>query len=143
MSLTITQLRGIFVGVYLLVDILYVYLSSTVYQSAARSISGKSFPSGTGRMAAAVIAWGCMALGWYFLAAPAAEATKSLGKAVLIGFIYGLAIIGTFNFTLTAMFEGWSGSILVRDLVWGISWATLSIGLYYYFGIRARNNIKS
>ena len=119
------HLRALFVVVYLVVDIAYVFLSSSVYKRAAARISSDIFPY---RPAAIVMAWASMATGWYFLAAPLVE--KEPSRAALIGLAFGVVVIGTFNFTLSSMFTNWTGAIMYRDLVWGIGWATASLALY-------------
>ena len=75
-----------------------------------------------------------MGLGWFFLAAPTAERwAKTMHPAIaglLAGLLYGILVIGTFNFTLNAMFDKWAGKIMIRDLMWGIGWGTLVTVIY-------------
>lgn len=127
--------RYLFVVIYLIVDILYVYLSQPVYKRVIRSIQG-SVSFGT---MAGVLAYLIMALSWlFFVPAMTASLQKSYRisrtlAAGLTGMMLGIAIYGVFNFTNSAMFEKWSGPILIRDLAWGISWLTIISAAYGYF----------
>lgn len=124
--------RLIFVLLYVLVDVTYVFASKSVYERAVKVVAGLGFPSG--RFVVMTLAWACMALGWYLLAAPAALRWKAQFGAplagALAGLVYGLTVLGTFNFTLAGMFKGWYGSIVIRDILWGVSWAAVSLSLY-------------
>lgn len=124
--------------VYITIDVLYVYLSKTIYERAVKSISNVGFPPG--RMAAIVMAWMSMGVGWYFLAVPMAlSLTPKYGaplSGAFAGFVYGIAVIGTFNFTQSAMFKKWCGGIMLRDLIWGVGWSTLSVMFYTMLSFR-------
>ena len=121
-------LRLLFTFIYIFNDILYVTLSKKEYNVATKKIQGKPI---TSRTHGAMMAWICMALGWYFLIAPIIE-TSTYTKTLFVSFIYGLAIFGTFNFTLYAMFEKWTGYIMIRDLIWGLSSSIFISVLYRY-----------
>ena len=125
-----------FLSLYLGVDCYYVMSSHAIYQQAVFSIANHDMPAAE-RQLSILFAYGSMALGWYFLALPALEYwNDKLYRplaGLLTGLIFGLSIIGTFNFTLNLMFEGWQGAILKRDLLWGVSWSTISIFLYSIF----------
>jgi len=126
----------IFVVIYLAIDLLYVVYSQSVYNQAVLSIAHQPMP-GSLRPVSILGAYTCMALGWALFALPTAERwsvflSKPLA-GLIAGALYGLVIIGTFNFTLNLMFLEWSGAIMLRDLLWGISWSSLSVGLYMLF----------
>ena len=125
--------RYIFVAIYLVVDLIYVTLSKGTYDNAVKMIQGKSMPI-PARFSSALAAYTCMVLGWFFLAAPTAERwSKTMHPALagfLAGLVYGLLVIGTFNFTLNAMLDNWSGYIFIRDLLWGISWSIIITTTY-------------
>jgi uncharacterized membrane protein len=78
-----------------------------------------------------------MALGWYFLAANQADTWSKHMPAyqagAFAGLVYGLAVYGTFNFTLHVMFNNYDVNIVLRDLSWGVIWATISTMLYAVF----------
>lgn len=125
--------RLIFATIYIAVDIAYVFVSSAAYGDATKRISGEGFV--TGRTWAPLLAWASMAIGWYFMAAPLALKWKDHFKSpwlggVFAGLVLGIAVYGTFNFTLAAMFRDWSGNILLRDMLWGTSWGVLSLTAY-------------
>jgi uncharacterized membrane protein len=121
--------RFIYTIFYILFDITYVTTSKSVYDTATKRIQGAPMVS---RGIGAMLAWLCMAPGWFFLIAPMAERTNSLTKMAFIGFIYGLLVFGTFNFTLYAMLENWKGKILIRDLSWGIISSIIVTVLYTF-----------
>jgi uncharacterized membrane protein len=129
----------IFLALYLGVDLCYVIKSNSIYNQAVFSIAHHDMPAQI-RQYSILYAYGCMSLGWLFLAVPTAERWALYFykpvAALLAGTVYGLAVVGTFNFTLNLMFEGWTGAILVRDLSWGISWSALSILIYSFFCIK-------
>ena len=108
----------------------YVAMSQSVYSNAVVAIQGHGMPAAK-RLPVVLAAYVCMAVGWFVFVAPSVEGARSLGRAAAIGLAYGVAIIGTFNFTLSAMLDKWSGAIMYRDLAWGISWATTSAVIYY------------
>lgn len=126
----------VFVAIYLVVDIIYVGLSKPVYNQAVRNISGKdiSFEK-QGAFVATMFAYTSMAVAWLFLAVPTVYYMISKGTpkwiaGMIAGAVYGIAIYGVFNGTLYAMFAGWDIAITTRDLLWGISWATVLTTLF-------------
>lgn len=125
----------VFVAVYILVDVVYVSLSKGVYADAFRKISGKGMPVGRPMFLPVVaMAYAAMAAGWLLLVVPAFRYMVSIGftrvlAGAVCGLAYGIALYGVYNFTMYATFENWDTKIMARDLVWGISWATvLTIG---------------
>ena len=118
--------RLLFVIIYIIIDIIYVFSSKRVYDDVATKIQGSPM---TNRGLSAVFAWICMGLGWYYLTSQIALKWSLTMHPVLAGFlaglIHGLLCIGTFNFTLNAMLNKWSGNIMIRDLSWGIGWSIL------------------
>lgn len=121
----------IFVVIYLVVDIIYVVLSKSAYEAVVKNISGKEFAGDKkGFIVSALFSYVCMAVAWLFLVVPAVYYMIGRGmakwKAGLIGgVVYGLALYGVFNGTLYTMFEGWDIKIFMRDMAWGVSWATI------------------
>lgn len=134
------HLRLIATALYIIGDIVYVMMSSPVYTKAAMKVAGfaNTESSAITRIAAsAVAAWTCMALGWYFFAAPVAlswvpKVKSWLLAGILAGFVWGLVIVGTFNFTIAAMFQNWSVNIMARDIAWGILWSITTLTAYVY-----------
>lgn len=121
----------VFVAIYILVDIVYVSFSKPVYADAVKKISGKEIPVGRPMFFIVVgMAYAAMVVGWLLLVVPAFKYMVSIGvvrwiAGLVCGLAYGVALYGVYNFTMYATFEGWDNKILARDLVWGISWATL------------------
>jgi uncharacterized membrane protein len=128
------KLRLLFTFIYLIVDIIYVGISKGVYDNATKMIQGRPMSA---RIPAALAAYACMALGWYVFAAQTAERWSLQMNPILAGFlaglVYGLLVIGTFNLTLNAMFDKWSGNIMIRDMIWGIGWGTTVTIIYIIF----------
>ena len=123
------MLRLAFVLLYIAIDIAYIYLSLDKYNVATKSIQGSGM---IGRMLPAALAYVSLAVGWWFLVAPVAE-KGTIKDAALAGFVYGVAVYGVINFTMSAMFVGWTGHIMIRDFVWGCTNATILTCLYKYF----------
>jgi len=125
------KLRLLFTFIYIIVDLCYVGISKGAYDNAAKMIQGSPMSA---RIPTALAAYSCMALGWYVFAAQTAEKWSLQMNPILAGFlsglVYGLLVIGTFNFTLNAMFDKWSNGIMKRDMLWGIGWGTLVTVLY-------------
>jgi uncharacterized membrane protein len=128
-----------FLAIYLGIDAYYVIHSHPLYQQTVYSIANHDMPTNLRQMSI-LYAYGSMALGWLFLAIPTAERWSCFlyrpFAGLLAGAVYGIALIGTFNFTLNLMFEGWSGSIMIRDLTWGICWTSFSVFLYTIFHVK-------
>jgi uncharacterized membrane protein len=134
-QISTNQLRILFAVLYIVIDLIYVYLSKSVYDKAVTSVQGSPMPSGTTRIIAAVGAWACMAVGWYFLTTALVEKRVASGMSplsagALAGFINGLVVIGTFNLTLHAMFVNYGAAIMTRDMLWGIGWVTVLTIIY-------------
>lgn len=133
--------RYIFVTIYLLVDILYVTTSISVYQKVVKSIQGTPTKQPFGLLAG-VAAYAIMGIAWlFFIPSTIAHLQKTMRLSrtlagAVAGFVMGLAIYGVFNFTNHAMFDNWGRSIMIRDLAWGISWLTIVSATYAYFSSR-------
>lgn len=131
--------KYVFVIIYLVVDIIYVYSSTSVYQRVIKSIQGRRTTSQPFGLAAGALAYLIMGLTWLFFIPPTIktlQATYKISRTVagaITGFMFGVAIYGVFNFTNHAMFDNWSWPIMARDLAWGISWLTLLTTSYAYF----------
>lgn len=118
--------RLVFVSIYIIVDLIYVFSSKQVYDNATKRIQGSPMAN---RGLSVLFAYTCMGLGWYFLTSQIALKWSLTMNPILAGFlaglIHGLLCIGTFNFTLNAMFTNWKDGIMIRDLSWGIGWSIL------------------
>ena len=131
------QLRVFFAVLYIVIDIVYVYFSKNVYDEAVIRIQGNPMPVGPTRIIAAMSAWICMSIGWYFLTTTLADKWIASGMSPIAagaaaGFINGLVVIGTFNLTLHGMFTNYGSTIMTRDMIWGIGWVTVLTILYSY-----------
>ena len=129
----VDKLRLVGVAAYIVGDIIYVLSSTSFYAPIFERIRrGKPMPD---RKWALVAAWTVMALGWYYLAAPmAVKWAPQIGcpyrAGILAGVLYGLAVYGTYNFTMAITIPEWSPSVIARDLGWGIFWASLTLAFY-------------
>jgi len=45
--------------------------------------------------------------------------SKSLSKAIYLGFVFGLVSYGTYNLTNMATIKGWSPIVVFVDMLWG------------------------
>jgi uncharacterized membrane protein len=121
----------VFIAIYLIVDIIYVTMSKSVYNRAVRGISGADLPvTKPSFFVYAFIAYASMAIAWLVLVVPTVYYMISKGTAkwkagLIAGLAYGLGVYGVFNGTLYTMFTEWNHAIAIRDMLWGISWATL------------------
>ena len=138
--------RLVFVVAYIIIDLVYVVLSKPVYDLVVKSIQGEFMRSlsGIGSYIAFFGAYTCMALGWYFLAAGTGLRWSKTGTmspmvaGTLAGLVFGLSVIGTFNFTLYLMFKNYNAKIVMRDMLWGVGWPTVITMIYVVFVTRKR-----
>ena len=127
----------IFAGIYLAVDIAYVFASRGYYGGVAARISGTAgFPEFTpARALAAALSYGSIVIAWLAFVPLATRAwAATLGSpitsAMLAGFLLAFTIYGVFNGTLYVMFAGHDASVVRRDMTWGLTWMTLLSGAY-------------
>jgi len=133
--------RIIFVVLYLFVDILYVTIAHPIYDKLVQNIQHTKTSLDSLRIAAAVGAYACMAIGWYVLVAPLVEMGIKNGvcptvAAIKYGLVFGLVIYGVFNFTNYVMFQKYSLNVLALDILWGITWVTSLTYLYAMYGVK-------
>lgn len=130
MQLTTTQLKVLFVILYLVVDISYVVLSRPFYEAYARKIQGSGFAVKKDTLLFAGISYVIMGVAWWYMVANRIQKDTPMKTAVLHAFILGLAIYGVFNATLYVIFKDWDYRIVLRDTLWGISWLSVLTILY-------------
>lgn len=128
------MLKAIFVAVYLIVDIAYVLLSQSYYESYAKAIQGSGFSKKKDVLVFALLSYIFLGLAWWFLVAERITPITPIWKAVFYAFILALAIYGVFNATLYVMFDKWDYRVVVRDTLWGISWLSI-LTLGYTFAL--------
>ena len=136
------NLNVVFASLYIIVDIIYVTLSKGVYETVAARIQGNGFPPLTiSRAFGAVFAYVMMFVAWYLLVAPAALAwSKRMHPALAgaaAGMVFGALLYGVFNGSLHAMFKNYDVPIVLRDFLWGTTWATVLTASY---AVYASNN---
>jgi hypothetical protein len=131
------RVRLAFALIYIIVDLVYVTYSRSVYDAVVQKIQGSPMTlSGTADYLAVLGAYICMALGWYFILTEIVKLwvkTSNLPPVLsgaFVGFIYGLATIGMFNLTTHAMFKNYDWKIVGRDMTWGIGWQTVLAAIY-------------
>jgi uncharacterized membrane protein len=133
--MTPQTLRLLFAILYVVVDLIYVSLSSETYNAIVKNIQGYSIDPAVGdRIIVVIVTYIIMAFGWYVLSAGTANSWlhsyPPYLAGAMAGFVFGLTVYGTFNFTTRLMFRNYSWGILARDLMWGITWGTISTMLY-------------
>lgn len=114
---------------------MYVIISQPFYRAVVTRIQGKPFPTFTiTRKMSALFSYVCLAVGWYLIVPTLADTWSKkyhhIIAGALAGLVYGLVVYGVFNGTLYVMFEKYDGSVFLRDLIWGTSWATIVSVLY-------------
>ncbi len=122
--------------VYIICDFIYVYISKDVYGNAVSKIQKSPMKP---RALSSLIAYLCIAVGWFFLIAPQLEKNPTILNGFLYGLFFSVAVYGTFNFTMNAMFDNWSNRIFYRDLLWGTSFPiifTLLYTIYLKYGTK-------
>ena len=130
--MNLLTIRWLVVLLYLVVDIGYVFLSRTYYESHVRKIQNKGYSMKTGVYVSAVLAYVFLAVGWWILVAERLNKQTTIYELLRITLPYSLVIFGVFNTTLYVMFDAWDARIAIRDTVWGISSITLTSLLYLY-----------
>jgi hypothetical protein len=128
--MTPLALKSIFVTIYLIIDIVYVLLSRSYYESYARAIQGSGFPKKQNVLLFAVLSYSFLALAWWILVADRIQPTTSLYRAIFYAFVLALGVYGVFNATLYVMFEKWDYWVSLRDTMWGITWLSVLTLLY-------------
>ena len=130
--MNLLTIRWLVVLLYLVVDIGYVFLSRTYYESHVRKIQNKGYSTKAGVYVSAVLAYVFLAVGWWILVAERLNKQMTIYELLRITLSYSLVIFGVFNTTLYVMFDAWDARIAIRDTVWGISSITLTSLLYLY-----------
>ena len=130
--MNLLTIRWLVVLLYLVVDIGYVFLSRTYYESHVRKIQNKGYSTKAGVYVSAVLAYVFLAVGWWILVAERLNKQMTIYELLRITLSYSLVIFGVFNTTLYVMFDAWDARIAIRDTVWGISSITLMSLLYLY-----------
>jgi uncharacterized membrane protein len=117
---------------YILLDAPYLYLTSNLYSSIVKNISGKSL---TNRYYSGAIVYIALALGLIILVIPNVRTNSLMDivkDSVKYGGIFGLVVYATFDFTNHFMFTGWPLSVSIMDTVWGTILSTLVTIIYCY-----------
>lgn len=130
-----------FALLYAFIDIVYVLSTSFIYLNVVRKVQKEDTKFDASRIVGAVLAYVCIVVGWIFLVAPAVRQNVATHKyhpllaGGMIGFVYGIALHGTYNLTNFAMFKNWTTAIVVQDIVWGTTLAT-AISAAYAWSLR-------
>ena len=116
----------------MLLDAPYLYLTSNIYSSIVKNISGKSL---TNRYYSGAIVYIALAIGVITLVIPNIRTNSLMNivkDSIMYGGIFGLVAYATFDFTNHFMFEGWPLSVSIMDTVWGTVLSTLVTIIYCY-----------
>lgn len=133
------DLKYVFVAIYILVDFLYVFLSTPFYNIAISNIQGHPMKMKEYSYLSALLSYTILGLGWLMIVANRISSSSSYSEIVAMAVIYGLVIYGVFNTTLYIMFSRWDTWVALRDTMWGVGWITLlSLGYLYTL----KKNIK-
>jgi uncharacterized membrane protein len=121
---------------YFLLDAPYLYLTSNLYSTIVKNISGKTLSN---RYYSGAIVYIALALGLITLVIPNIRTTslKNIIKdSIMYGGMFGFAVYATFDFTNHFMFEGWPLSVSIMDTLWGTVLSTLVTIIYCYLAKR-------
>lgn len=119
-------------ALFILLDAPYLYLTSNLYSSIVKNISGKSL---TKRYYSGAIVYIALAIGLITLVIPNIRTNSLMNivkDSIMYGGIFGLVTYATFDFTNHFMLEGWPLSISIMDTVWGAILSTLVTIIYCY-----------
>lgn len=125
---------AVFAFIYLVIDIAYVYSSSSFYRMGTGT---GTFALGN-RWMVGILAY-ILLIGGFLWVVPKIQRDLvmrkrmgMLGAAALAGASYGVIVYGVFNFTVGAMWDSWSGVHMLRDTAWGtIAAMTMATALEY------------
>lgn len=131
-NMDITTLRLLVVSLYLIIDVSYVLLSKSYYESYIKSIQNSGYSSKPGIYISALSAYLLLGIGWWILVAERLTKNSSLYDILRITIPYSLVIYGVFNATLFVMFDKWDSKIVLRDTLWGVSNIVVISLLYVY-----------
>lgn len=134
-------MRLVFAIIYLAVDIIYVLGARNVYFDMVKGIQYKDTKLNMTHALAAIGAYVLLALGWVVLVATRIEGSKRpVTDGMYFGFVYGLVVYGVFNLTNYVMFQNYKTTVLIQDMLWGTTCATiLSLAYGKYIGLTRRS----
>jgi uncharacterized membrane protein len=87
-------------------------------------------------MLAALIAYTALVVGWMVFATNLTKQLVSnfrwnpLLAGFVAGLLYGFVVYGVFNGTLHVMFDNYGTTVSIRDLLWGMFWASTLTTIY-------------
>ncbi len=108
---------------FLILDMVYVSFVSSKYTLMINNIQQNTFKI---RFVPAVLSYIVLVVALVFVVLPYAQLRKTVDKSMLktaffSGFLIGFAIYGVFNTTNLALFNNYSYSLAVLDVLWGAS----------------------
>lgn len=131
----ILSFRLIIVILYLIIDITYVLLSKTYYESYIKKIQNSGYSNKPGIYLSAGSAYLLLGIAWWILIAERLSKESSVYDILRITLPYSLVIYGVFNTTLFVMFDKWDSKIVIRDTLWGVS-NIIFISILYVYGLQ-------
>ena len=105
----------------LLLDAIYIYLTSTLYNNQLRAIQGSDLKI---KIIPALLVYVFLVGGlYYFILVPK--------RPILDAFILGLVIYAVFDLTNLAILDKWSYKIVIMDSLWGASLFAMTTFITY------------
>ena len=105
----------------LLLDAIYIYLTSTMYNNQLRAIQGSDLKL---KILPALLVYVFLLGGlYYFILIPK--------KPILDAFLLGLVIYAVFDLTNLAILDKWSYKIVIMDSLWGASLFAMTTFITY------------
>jgi uncharacterized membrane protein len=105
----------------LLLDAIYIYLTSTLYNNQLRAIQGSDLKL---KILPALLVYVFLLGGlYYFILIPK--------KPIIDAFLLGLVIYAVFDLTNLAILDKWSYKIVIMDSLWGASLFAMTTFITY------------
>lgn len=123
-------MKYLFVVIYVIIDVIYIWLSAPFYSKTVEKIQGKPITLRPSSYISLVLAYTILGFGWLFIVAERLSAQSTYLETAFIAFMYAISVYGVFNTTLYVLFENWDIVTALRDTAWGVVCIT-TISLIY------------
>lgn len=122
----------IFAAIIIVCQAIYNYLAHPVHDKVIRDIQKEDNNPDMIRVITGLLSFFSVIAGWMFFVVPMIAQNVATRKYPIIiagalpGFVYGCVLNGTLYFVLHSVFQKFPLTLLVQELVWGISLFTIS-----------------
>jgi uncharacterized membrane protein len=102
--------------VFLIIDFVWLGIIAKVFYARHLGLLMKDSVNWT----AAILFYLVFIAGMLVFVIQPAAAAQSAMRALLLGMLYGLVTYATFDLTSLSLLKGWSTTVVVVDMIWGI-----------------------